>query len=230
MGDDLDRVRRILRGGGMVLANETSLSIYRTCDARRGCIAQVNGQVLKALIATGDVQEIQNMPGRWIWAGGDNSQSLPRKVKPPQLPVPEKRAGTLLERVLNSLDDERDRQRITRIIMRFLGDAEAMSRGNVRVMSWEFVPRGQGAKPAGGKPGFTEAALDARQNLDRLQSHLGAQKLAMLEALIVREMSARQLENRFGLMPKEILPLARELLHDLARAYDLAIPADCKNA
>lgn len=223
MAIELDRVRGILRRGGMAVPKGELLEIYRTRDARRGYVAEISRDMLDALIAAGDVAEMKDMPGRWHWAARSRGARAARPVVAPLMPAKAKRTGKVLARVLNSVSDEHERRRLSKAASRFLGDTEAISRGTVRVMSWEFIPRGQGAKAQGGRPGFADTGLIAHQNLDRLQARIGPRKMAMLEALIVREMSTRQIEHRFSLLPKEVLPAAKALLQDLADAYDLVI-------
>lgn len=181
--------------------------------------------VLDDLIAADEVSEIEGKPGRWKWAGPESSEAQHHTI-PPVMPGRSKRAGTLLGRVLNSICDERVRRRISRVASRFLGEVEAISRGNVRMMSWEFVPQGQGSKAQGGAQGLNSSGIAARMNLERLEAHMGKRNLIMLEAILVREQSARQIGDRFGLQPKEVLPVTRDLLLDLARAYDLVIAGE----
>ena len=225
---------RVLARGGMLVAGADGHRVYRTGDARRGCVGILPDEMVARLKADRALVALCDRAERWGWREGHAlpagmvrrdapATSFPKAGQPNS---PRARSATVLEAALGGVEDQRERERLARAAMRFLRDYEAQSLSRSVTMNWSFELRGNKGRHFGGTAGLPERSLSARAALERMAEILGARRFALVECALVKQHSQRRLGTDFGMGVRGVLEALRQGLSEVAEAYDHCIRAE----
>lgn len=228
---------RVLARGGMLVAGADGHRVYRTGDARRGCVGILPDEMVARLKADRALVALCDRAERWGWREG---HALPAGMVRPDAPAspktsgsrtgqansPRARSATVLEAALGGIEDQRARERLARAAMRFLRDYEAQSLSRSVTMNWSFELRGNKGRHFDGAAGLPERSLSARAALVRMTEILGKRRFALVECALVKQHSQRRLGTDFGMGVRGVLEALRQGLCDIAEAYDHCIRAE----
>ena len=232
MSMDEPRLLHVLTRGGMLVQGVDGYRVYRTQDARRGCVGLLAFEVVERLKTEGALVALCEAGQRLSWRDG---HALPEgmavsdvDVGPDMTRAKTRRApsATVLEAVLKRIDEPQDSERLARAAMRFLRDYEAQSNSRSVTMNWSFELSGHKGGHRGAMAGLPERSLSARAALSLMTEILGARMFALVECALVKGFAQRRICADFGMSAPRVLDALRQGLGQVADAYDHHIRAD----
>lgn len=220
------RLKRVLQAGGMLVVAGGFGRLYRSRDARRGLVGQVDLAIVDSLRAGGAVRLSVGAGVRYIWAGaGDTHTKAQREVTPPKARSVDrarrKRARSALELILSGAKSEAEKAYLAQGAARFMREVEASGAGQSVTMNWAFVP--QRAKQASYTGGASLISVAAKRSLEALGARLGGADTGFLERLLIEQASLPKMMEVYALSRAACIGHALGALKRLAHAYDYSL-------
>ena len=223
------RLIRALQRGGLAVLEGKGWIIYRAGDCRRRSVGKLPNAIIDDLCAKGALVNDEGDPSLLSW--GDASIEIETasdgsSLKASKSSTKRARPRSLIEQAARLDKCEAGRSRLLMAANRFLAEVEQASASQFTTMRWDQTPMSRGAakQPHMG-PG--EAASRAAANLRHVRQVIGDVDFAVLELVLIGDISRAGLARRTGLTPRGALRQMYAALVRLAEAYDLAVPSAC---
>ena len=222
------KLARVLARGGMLILRDDGYRVYRSADARRGCVGILSPGSVAQLKREGALVSLCPRNEYWRWQEGYALPSergasealLPRDIEKKRSP-----SKTVLEAVLRRVEEASDKERILLAARRFLSDYEAAMAGPSVTMNWSFEPGRNKARYGSACAGLPASGHSARAALRALSEALDARQFALVECALVSQHSQHRLSCDFGLTRPAMLEAVRRGLWDMAHVYDHKVRA-----
>lgn len=216
------KLERALQRGGMAeRRTEEGYMVWRCRNKRRRALGVISIRAGDKLRADGTLRLIRGEQALYEWA---EKVSVSAQFPPPVvLPAAGRRAPRrdVLSRALDEAKDERERARLADAASCFTSDFERAAQPHALTMNWSHLALGKidaSARPRLNLPS-RQSAMSARR-LEALAASLGEDAWQLLQWVLVREFSCREVSRQLGISPAATIARTVRALRDVADIYD----------